>query len=564
MRNKFNKNIIFAVLIITAIVTVQLFTVNRGNGQSVIVFTNDNCGTISLTTQPENTTLISGIVDVVVNNIPTTKQVKGITIYGQDSVNKKPLGLAQPNGTNTWKFRWMTALWTAGTVKLSANISFTNYSDTSCSLELPHHFAVSNNQPTTITNIAQPESWTGYVNSIQLFSIKSKVNQNLTNSTFDSTPYTIYAWSQKIASIGQLFSSNGNFLNNTETEFSSGNTPGENIISVIAIYGGTETTIKIPIVVNSANSTQTAITPNTTTSTNNITNTTDTTDKSTIIKPSDLPTTTQVTSSQLQVSPVTKTCVEKVLSPERYTLIINNKTRPTVDKLTKISNCFAPSKYILPSNFSPIDPIKIDDLKIDDTTTVGNLKNVTIKNDGIEKQTLKITGTAKPNSTVIIYIFSDPLVITTSADNEGNWQYTLEDPLEPGKHEVYTVVDKGDGTYKRSDPLSFVISTAAATDANPNGLSLNLAKAPTRTPNESNTNMILFVAGSIAVLVITLVGLYFVVIRTHKKHQHQLRTINQLNNSVSNSTTNDSMNQLNNNDSQSNIHDNSNPEQKEE
>ena len=94
MRNKFNKNIIFAVLIITAIVTVQLFTVNRGNGQSVIVFTNDNCGTISLTTQPENTTLISGIVDVVVNNIPTTKQVKGITIYGQDSVNKKPLGLA--------------------------------------------------------------------------------------------------------------------------------------------------------------------------------------------------------------------------------------------------------------------------------------------------------------------------------------------------------------------------------------------------------------------------------------------------------------------------------------
>ena len=73
-----------------------------------------------------------------------------------------------------------------------------------------------------------------------------------------------------------------------------------------------------------------------------------------------------------------------------------------------------------------------------------------------------VTGKAKPFQTVLVYIFSEPLVMTTTADADGNWSYELENPLEPGQHEVYAVVDEGDGQYKKSDPWGFIIGRAEA------------------------------------------------------------------------------------------------------
>jgi len=234
----------------------------------------------------------------------------------------------------------------------------------------------------------------------------------------------------------------------------------------------------------------------------------------------------QVGSSQVKVSSQMQACiVEKGMTLDRYKAIASGKSRPTDSELTKIQTCFALVSYILPTNFAPVDPVKVKNLGSDKVITISKPINVTKKDAyGNKKETLKLSGKAKSKSTVYLYIFSDPLVITTSADSDGNWQYTLEDPLNPGNHEVYAVVDKGDGSYKRSDPMSFIISTAGASAVNPNGLSLNLSKVPTATPAQSTGNLVFYIAGSAAVLVVVLVGLY-VVVRIRKKKSSTITPI---------------------------------------
>ena len=89
-------------------------------------------------------------------------------------------------------------------------------------------------------------------------------------------------------------------------------------------------------------------------------------------------------------------------------------------------------------------------------------------------------------------------MLTTTTDGDGNWSYELEDPLANGEHEVYALVDKGDGNYERSSVASFFIGTAEASDENPDGLSLELLTEPTVSANNRSVN--LFIAATIGVV----------------------------------------------------------------
>lgn len=76
---------------------------------------------------------------------------------------------------------------------------------------------------------------------------------------------------------------------------------------------------------------------------------------------------------------------------------------------------------------------------------------------------LKLSGVGPPNSIVTIYIFSTPIVITTTTDAAGNWTYTLDRPLDNGSHEVYvTVTDETGSVEQKSNPLSFFVAEARA------------------------------------------------------------------------------------------------------
>lgn len=63
-----------------------------------------------------------------------------------------------------------------------------------------------------------------------------------------------------------------------------------------------------------------------------------------------------------------------------------------------------------------------------------------------DEKVLKISGIAPANSFVTIYIYSTPTIVVTKADENGNWEYTLDKPLADGRHTVYASVtnNKGD------------------------------------------------------------------------------------------------------------------------
>lgn len=79
------------------------------------------------------------------------------------------------------------------------------------------------------------------------------------------------------------------------------------------------------------------------------------------------------------------------------------------------------------------------------------------------RQVISFSGKSVPNSLIYLYIFSDPIIISVQVDSNGDWEYTLDKPLERGKHEVYLVIqDDATKEIKRSEGSSFFITKAVA------------------------------------------------------------------------------------------------------
>lgn len=137
-------------------------------------------------------------------------------------------------------------------------------------------------------------------------------------------------------------------------------------------------------------------------------------------------------------------------------------------------------------------------------------KVTTVENTKSADNTVGITftGKAQPNTIITLLIFSNPIVVTVKTDANGVWKYTLEKPLAGGKHEVYAVVPKADGTKVRSEVASFFISEALAADSG--GESLTLASAPTNGP------IVTLVVGTTVLIVLGVVGLLIIYIKKRK------------------------------------------------
>lgn len=118
---------------------------------------------------------------------------------------------------------------------------------------------------------------------------------------------------------------------------------------------------------------------------------------------------------------------------------------------------------------------------------------------------LAFQGKSYSDSLVTITINSQPLVLSTAADSSGNWTYTLEKPLESGKHEAYVEVNINE-TVEKTGPYPFNIAQAQATADNPTGASLDLID-----PQKQAIKTYLYLAGGLvglAILVIV-IFLYF-------------------------------------------------------
>ena len=117
---------------------------------------------------------------------------------------------------------------------------------------------------------------------------------------------------------------------------------------------------------------------------------------------------------------------------------------------------------------------------------------------------LILSGQGPANSDILIYVFSEPLVLTSETDENGNWTYVLENPLEPGDHEIYAAVADDSGNFERSDQLAFSVSQVASTEENPNGLSLTLAST-------NNTTAVQYMVGAAGVVLLALIAFLIVI-----------------------------------------------------
>ena len=85
-------------------------------------------------------------------------------------------------------------------------------------------------------------------------------------------------------------------------------------------------------------------------------------------------------------------------------------------------------------------------------------------NEAKDKGRVKLSGKGEPNTTLYLYIYSDPIIVTVQTDDYGNWEYELEEELAVGDHEVYVAVkDEQSGEVEaKSLPYNFFVGEALA------------------------------------------------------------------------------------------------------
>ncbi len=169
------------------------------------------------------------------------------------------------------------------------------------------------------------------------------------------------------------------------------------------------------------------------------------------------------------------------------------------NQFIKARSCFTLSRNIVPANIAPVDPDKVPSLPRKRQAKISKVNNIATRQGQLG---LLLTGQAEPSVPVLIYIYSnEPLVVTTTSDANGSWSYVLENPLEPGKHEAYVVLDDG-GAPVRSEAVAFAIASTEANAQNPKGYSLVLASA-----NADTDLATLYVAAGAALVLLTSVFL---------------------------------------------------------
>lgn len=452
-------------------------------------------------TSTSGTTLpmpISGIVQVNLSNLTTVPTISRVFFF-VDGVGVLGRGVQNTANPNYWSMIWDTATLPNVSHTFSADVYYTD--NTACTTNPTPIYTFNNPTIRPIAAQVLPvASWTGPTNNNMDFEIAAHVGLN----TIDLRQYMIFEWSTTLGSITPL-------LAPTEYKghFFSGPVAGTGQVNVLVKYGGAPPVpVNIPVAVVSPIVTTTTTTPTTSpTSTPTGTSSPTPTTQTTTQAP---PTNPTLTTKLLVSDPTIRQCLITNIGEARVVAIETELSRPTAAEFDKYQICFAKRSFVVASTLAPVAPTAIKQLKESGDVLIHGAENTKETVQGTEKEKLVFKGKGAPNSTVLIYVFSEPLVLATTTDSSGEWTYTLEDPMAPGSHEAYALVNKGDGTYQRSSPFGFLIGKAEASASNPQGYGLGLQIQPTANANNRSANI--FISGIIFIVVfsMTLVIFYLV------------------------------------------------------
>jgi hypothetical protein len=115
---------------------------------------------------------------------------------------------------------------------------------------------------------------------------------------------------------------------------------------------------------------------------------------------------------------------------------------------------------------------------------------------------MKLSGKALANTWVNIFIYSGvPLLATTKADINGDWSYSINDPLTEGVHQAYIASnDKNGKILVQSAPLTFVLSNVKNESA-PIDIDQQISVIIDQGPNR-NWTIYYIIGGSLLLLVL--------------------------------------------------------------
>lgn len=81
------------------------------------------------------------------------------------------------------------------------------------------------------------------------------------------------------------------------------------------------------------------------------------------------------------------------------------------------------------------------------------------KNERVETLHPTIVGTAPPGAVVTVTVYSDPITVTVTADANGDWSYTLAEPLASGPHTIVVAAQDASTGQSHTATLAFVVAT---------------------------------------------------------------------------------------------------------
>ena len=123
---------------------------------------------------------------------------------------------------------------------------------------------------------------------------------------------------------------------------------------------------------------------------------------------------------------------------------------------------------------------------------------------------VKISGFAEPDTTIKLYIYSEPKTATVQTDSEGYWEYEIAD-LEPGSHRVESaVIDAVSG--EESEPVliaQFSVDESEPAQDTASAPSTNSSSPPTNDESGSNKTSLIVAATLVGIAALGYIAWYW-------------------------------------------------------